>query len=164
MIPKPKPHHFAPPKPAETKENRYNVEGRPVLYLSCTQQGVAYELRRDQQPINGLYCQEYVVELDSIRIADFSEPKLDNFIHMVFDRAEHGRQIEGVNREDYVFSQIIANIVESQGFSGMIIPGTCSTPSHQYKNIVIFNPEKFWRSWINDNKEPECIDKILQDS
>ena len=79
MVPNPMSSHFGPPPKEETAGNRYNVAGKPVLYLSCTQQAVAYELRKDQQPINDLLCQEYIVKLENIRILDFSDRSLDEF-------------------------------------------------------------------------------------
>jgi hypothetical protein len=162
MVPRPMPSHFGPPPKEKAEENRYNVAGKPVLYLASTREGVAYELRKDQQPIIDLLCQEYVVKIENIRLSDFSEPSLDNFIHITFDYAEHGMRSGRINKEDYVFSQVVANIVECQGYSGMIVPGVRGVRGHRYNNIVIFNPEDSWRLWVNDGKEPECIDNVLQ--
>jgi len=161
MLPHPLPHHFGPPPPEHTYAGRYNIAGKPVLYLCTTKYGVAYEKQEDSNPIKDLFCQEYLLDLAVLRIADFADPNLDNFIQIVFDYTEYGIRDNKINKDEYPFSQAVATIVWEKGFSGMLVPGVRGTPERRYQNIVIFNPEKIWKEFANMDMEPECIDSIL---
>jgi RES domain-containing protein len=160
MTPHPMPRHFGPPPAELTKAGRYNTAGNPVLYLATSRHGVAFELRREDEPTVGLYCQEYVVDTTDLRVADFSDPRLDNFVHIAFEYAEYGLRDGGIDTRDYHFSKVIAGVVERQGFHGMIVPGVRGNPKHRYKNIVIFHPGQRWECWVNANRPPELIDDL----
>ena len=161
MLPRPLPHHFGPPPPELTETGRYNIAGEPVLYLCTKNYGVAYEKREDSNPIRDLFCQEYMLDLSVLRLADFADRKLDNFIQIVFDYAESGMGDGNIDKSEYLFSQVVAAIVEQKGFSGMLVPGVRGTPEHRYQNVVIFNPEIIWKQFVNMDLEPVCIDSIL---
>lgn len=95
MRPQPMPAHFGPPPtPEVARANRYNKAGQVVLYLATSRHGVALETRTEIQPPPNLWCQEYAIKITTaMRIADFSDSQLfsasllDNFVHMVCDRA-----------------------------------------------------------------------------
>jgi|GEM_PF-1771958 len=161
MLPRPLPNHFGPPPPELTEAGRYNIAGKPVLYLCSTDYGVVYEKREDNNPIKNLFCQEYMLNLSVLRLADFSDPNLDNFIRIVFDYTEYGLRGGNIDKSDYLFSQVIAAIVEQCGFSGMSVPGVRGVRERRYQNIVIFNPEVIWKQFVNNDLEPMCIDNIL---
>jgi hypothetical protein len=161
MLPHPLPHHFGPPPPEHTDAGRYNIAGKPVLYLCTTKYGAAYEKQEDSNSIKDLFCQEYLLHLAVLRLADFADPILDNFIQIVFDYAEYGIRDGKINKDEYLFSQEIAAIVGEKGFSGMLVPGVRGTPERRYQNIIIFNPEAIWKEFVNMDMEPECIDSIL---
>lgn len=161
MLPYPLPHHFGPPPPEHTYAGRYNIVGKPVLYLCTTKYGVAYEKQEDSNPIKDLFCQEYLLNLSVLRLADFADPALNNFVQIVFDYAEYGIRGGKITKDGYLFSQAVAVIVGEKGFSGMLVPGVRGTPERRYQNIVIFNPETIWKEFVNMDMEPECIDSIL---
>jgi hypothetical protein len=161
MHPCPLPIHFGPPPPAATDSGRYNNTVGTVLYLCTSSYGVAYEKQEDKKPIKDLFCQEYILDLSILRLADFSHHSLDNFIQIVFDYAEYGMRRGGIDKDDYTFSQIVSDIVNQCGFSGMSVPGVRGTPERRYQNIIIFNPEVIWRRFVNMDVEPVCIDNIL---
>jgi len=161
MLPRPLPHHFGPPPPERTEAGRYNNTGEPVLYLCTAAYGVAYEKQEDSKPIKDLFCQEYILDISSLRLADFAHPNLDNFIQIVFEYAEYGMRGGNIDKSDYIFSQIVGAIVKQCGFSGMSVPGVRGTRAHRYQNIVIFNPEVIWEQSVNKDVEPVCIDSIL---
>lgn len=89
-----------------------------------------------------------------MRIADFSDPHLDNFMGLVFDNAER-------QTGDYRFSQAIAEIVERHEYSGMLVPGVQGNPTQRYNNLILFQPEARWRDWLNRGRSPERINDIL---
>lgn len=161
MLPRPLPHHFGPPPPELTEAGRYNYAGEPVLYLCTTAYGVAYEKHEDCKSIKDLFCQEYILDISRLNLADFSHPSLDNFIQIVFDYAENGLRGGNVDRGDYIFSQIVGAIVKQCGFSGMSVPGVRGNPERLYQNIVIFNPEAIWEQAVNKDVKPVCMDSIL---
>lgn len=161
MFPRPLQHHFGPPPLELTEAGRYNIAGEPVLYLCTTNYGVAYEKQEDSNPIRDLFCQEYILDLSVLRLADFADPKLDNFIQIVFDYAENGIRGGNIDKSEYLFSQVVAATVEKKGFSGMLVPGVRGTPEHRYQNVVIFKPEIIWKQFVNMDLEPVCIDSIL---
>jgi hypothetical protein len=161
MFPRPLPHHFGPPPPELTEAGRYNIDRKPVLYLCTTDYGVVYEKQEDNNPIKNLFCQEYILDLSVLRLADFADPNLDNFIRIVFDYAEYGLRGGNIDKSDYLFSQVIAAIVEQCGFSGMSTPGVRGIPERRYQNIIIFKPEVIWKQFVNRDVEPMCIDNIL---
>ncbi|MBW2741441.1 MAG: RES family NAD+ phosphorylase [Deltaproteobacteria bacterium] len=161
MLPHPLPHHFGPPPPEHTDAGRYNIAGKPVLYLCTTKYGAAYEKQEDSNPIKDLFCQEYLLDLAVLRLADFADPSLDNFIQIVFDYAEYGIRDGKINKDEYLFSQAVAAIIGGKGFSGILVPGVRGTPERRYQNIVIFNPGEIWGKFVNMDMEPERIDSIL---
>ncbi|OEU66926.1 MAG: hypothetical protein BA863_07960 [Desulfovibrio sp. S3730MH75] len=161
MLPRPLPNHFGPPPPELTEAGRYNIAGEPVLYLCTTDYGIVYEKQEDNNPIKNLFCQEYILDLSVLRLADFADSNLDNFIRIVFDYTEYGLRGGNIDKSDYLFSQVIAAIVEQYGFSGMSVPGVRGVPDRRYQNIVIFNPEVIWKQFVNKDVEPICIDNIL---
>jgi hypothetical protein len=100
MYPRPLPLHFGPPPLEHTKDGRYNYSRKPVLYLCSTAYGVAYEIKDDCKPINDLFYQEYILDTSSLRLADFANPNLDNFIRIVFDYAENGLRSGNIDKND----------------------------------------------------------------
>jgi hypothetical protein len=159
MAPTVKPKGFGPPE--ETKPGRYSIASNPVLYLSTSEQGVFYELKSYQKPGQTLFCQKYNLPTNELKIADFSPNNIDNFIQLVFYYAERGLRNGTIDKGDYVFSQVVAELVKKSGFDGMVIPGVRGTVNHRYSNIVIFDPSD-WEKWIDYLLQPSCIDNILE--
>jgi hypothetical protein len=157
MIPRPLPHHFGPPPPEYTKAGRYNCENDPVLYLCTTLSGVALEIQDDSKERSALYCQEYLLNGTSLRLANFADKNLNNFIRVVFDYAENGLRFGAIDYDDYGFSQIISCMVKTSNFSGMIVPGVRGSKEHNYNNIILFNPADIWQKYVCTDTEPFCV-------
>lgn len=134
---------MGPPKPSETRANRYNRAKRPVLYLCDSQAGVQAELATE----GSLCIQGYRLPLDQLSIADLANSQLSSFTRAVMDFAEawdvSGRQWPALP----AFSRNVAAIVQAAGFDGMRVPGVRGTSDYHYCNIVMFYPHQKWREW-----------------
>ena len=161
-----KPSHFGPPDADKVGVGRYNENRKPVLYLASCRRGVELELRSGCKDERNLWCQRYEFSSSDLSIADFSESTLDNYFHDVFDTAETGI-VAGevnVNYDEYRFSRAIAQIVETHGFSGMIVPGVRGGAECKYKNTVIFAPGTRWENWVDGGSNPQKLDHLPCDA
>jgi hypothetical protein len=136
---------MGPPVKGVTKGGRYDASGSTVLYMCSTKEAVALE-----KPGNGILCiQEYVLPTDKMAILDARarQSSRPEFLDSIFDLAEsccvEGRK----GRDDFKFSQLIAQLVASAGFDGFIVPGVRGKRQFWYTNIVIFKPGAAWRDW-----------------
>ncbi len=135
---------MGPPPSNVASDGRYNRQGRPMLYLCDSEDGVRHEVGTDGK---SLCIQKYKVDLSAILLADLASPKLSNFVRAVFDLAESCKVPGRPGRQDYAFSHTVAKIVEGAGFDGIIVSGVRGNPSQQYRNVVIFRPGQLWRAW-----------------
>lgn len=146
----PEPSNFGPPPVARTTLYRYNEEGNPVLYLASTPAGVWAELtHRGPCP---LFCQEFIVDLSSMRILDASCSTLHNFLQHAWDAAER------LELREYMFSRALAKLVRAAGFEGMVVPGVRGTRDGRYCNLVVFEPEPHWQDWLAPGRAPFAIE------
>lgn len=137
-------------------DGRYNKAGKAVLYLSSTDDGVRRE--QDAWNVEGVpYVQEFVLPLDGLRIADFTDHG-DDFINTVFDNAERCK-VSGFDINNYLFSQTVAEIVATK-FDGMMVPGVRGDADSHYTNVVIFDPHEpkdRWHGWLHES-DPRPLD------
>ena len=134
-----------PQQPGE--EGRYNSSCRVALYLCDSDEGVRREF--SLPPGQKLFLQEYILPLESLLIADFSHPDVSEFISAVFRMAEISGQDSPIGRDDFVFSQLVADLVRESGFEGMLVPGVRGDNELHYRNVVVFDPPAVssWRCW-----------------
>jgi hypothetical protein len=131
------------PAPAhKAGAGRYSRAGAPVLYLSESIEGVRAELKGLAGP---LWIQRLVLPA-GLPIADFSKLDAKHPANQAFWFAEIKNR-DARLPEEYVFGQVVAELVRTRFPFGMRIPGTrpCLAP---YCNIVIFDYSP-WRSWLD---------------
>ena len=136
--------NMGPEDPPE-RGGRYNAPGVIALYLCDSKDGVLRELK----PIPGrrVFLQDYEIPLDELRLADCSSGDLTDFMKAVFDRAERC-SVEGhVESSNYMFSQVVGQLVREAAFEGMLVPGVRGVPGFQYRNVVVFDTHNRWRTW-----------------
>jgi len=133
--------------PQTPHENRYNSPSQTVLYLCDSRLGVNMELCPEGRC--RLLLQEYILPLISLKLADFSNPDLSEFVDAAFDMAESSRVSGRAGRADFLFSQLLADLVREAGFHGMLVPGVRGDPERRYLNVVVFDPptSRDWRLW-----------------
>lgn len=135
---------MGPPPAQKTPDGRYNQRACPVLYLSDSEQGVIREVGRNWDgPIT---IQEYELDSSELRIADFASDDLHNFLSCVFDVAERCCVPGRHGPDSYLFSQLVAQLVEAVGYVGMRVFGVLGDLTLQYRNIVVLEPNE-WRRW-----------------
>jgi hypothetical protein len=161
MYPNVQSSHFGPPPPEKTKPGRYNVSGKPVVYLSSSEEGVFCELKRRGEPVKYLFCQRFRIPTKRLKIADFSPNRTENFVSLVFSYAERGTRSGQIDRSDYRFSQVVAKLLQKGGFDGMAVPGVRGGRICKYNNVVIFRPDAY-ADWVDRNSQPQCIDALEQ--
>jgi len=128
------------PAPADkVGHGRYNRPNVPTLYLGETQDGVRAEVSGSPR-----WIQAYRVP-SGLRIGDFSTLRPSHPANHTFWYAECA------NRDDhdpgsYLFSQTIAELVQSRFPDGMRVPGTRKHAA-PYRNLVIFNHAD-WAAWL----------------
>jgi hypothetical protein len=135
---------MGPPPRGAAQGSRYAAPGIIVLYLCDSTEGVIKEL-----PVpagRGLFFQDYELAT-SIRLADFTDPQLSEFLKAVFDMAENSMVDGRVGPIGYGFSQVVAEIVREAGFEGMIVPGVRGHKDLRYRNVVVFEPGDNWLAW-----------------
>lgn len=138
-------HMGPPPTP---QDSRYSSDGQVALYLCNSEAGVHKELC----PRDGecrIFLQEYILPLTPLRFADFAGPDLSEFVSAAFDMAEGSHVCGRVGRGDFLFSQLLADLVRESEFQGMLVPGVRGDKACQYLNIVVFDPPagRDWRLW-----------------
>lgn len=134
---------FGPPPAHLATSQRYSRERQPALYLSDSPVGVQAEVAMRNSPSSPgevLFIQRFKIDGAQLRIADLSDSRLPAFVHFAFERSEQ--------TDDYLRSQIIADIVRAAGFDGMLVPGVRGSSVGNYKNAVVFNPEPIWREML----------------
>ena len=124
---------------------RYNRAGEVVLYLCDSEPGVLLEIARGEPCV--YFVQEFLLTPASLRLADLASTANVNIVHSVLEFAESCAVPGRTGPETYEFSQYVAELVRSQGFDGMIVPGVLGGPRKEYRNVVIFSPEGRWRAW-----------------
>jgi hypothetical protein len=127
--------HPAPPA------GRYNRAKVPVLYLCLTEDGV----RRERA--GALCIQEYELNPQSLRIADFSHEANANLLHVAFDVAERVEFDERPQRTNEDFPRFLADLAFSAELDGFLVPGVRGEKDRYYHNVVLFNPIHRWESW-----------------
>jgi len=135
---------MGPEDPPE-RGGRYNAPGVIALYLCNSKDGVLRELK----PITGqrVFFQDYEIPLDELRLADCSSADLTDFMKAVFDRAERCSVKGCVESSNYMFSQVVGQLVREAAFEGMLVPGVRGVPGFQYRNVVVFDTHNRWRTW-----------------
>lgn len=124
--------------PPEPRENRYNSRSQGALYLCDSEEGVRRELCPEGE--GQLALQDYVLPLDSLRLADFAASGLSELLSAAFDMAESSLVPGRVGRGDFLFSQVLADLVRESRFQGMLVPGVRGDREHRYLNVVVFDP------------------------
>lgn len=133
---------MGPPPVGGAPDGRYNRAGESVLYLSNSEEGVRVEVAA------GRICiQEYVIYAPPLRIADLGSEGASNLLHAAFDLAEKARVPGRSGPATYAFSNFLARSICRSGFDGFIVPGVRGSSSIRYYNVVLFRPERTWRSW-----------------
>ena len=136
---------MGPPPPSCAVGGRYAPSGAVVLYLCDSAPAVFRELSPAD---NGrVFLQEYVLRTDSLRLADFTPARLDEFVKAVFDVAENSSLEGRVGPVGYTFSQVVGDLVRQAGFDGMVVPGVRGAPHFQYRNVVVFESQDRWLRW-----------------
>lgn len=127
-------------------EGRYHRAGERVLYLTSSEDGARREMEA--------WCamgRPYVIQirlpLASLRIADFMDWPSHHFVSAVFSKAEECRLHYRGGPDNYVFSQVVAELVSAR-FDGMRIPGVRGEPGAHYSNIVLFRQLDLWPQWV----------------
>jgi hypothetical protein len=133
-----------PPEGWVCPENRYNCVSETVLYLCSREPAVAREVTTE--PDNDLYCLDYRLPLQDLRVADFTDAALDPLLNAVFEIAETFN-VDGRGPATYSFSQFVAQVVAGV-FDGMMVPGVRGDRTLRYSNVVIFRPHPRWREWV----------------
>jgi hypothetical protein len=152
---------LGPPPPGRGRAGRYNRHGESVLYLSDQRHGVEREL----SPARPLFVQEYRLNVQDVRIADFTpSANVASLINAVFDHAELVEEFSdddpsNANETRYWFSQAVAQLVARVGFDGMCVPGVrAREDGRHYRNLVIFQPGDRWRSWSRREEGTSRVD------
>ena len=140
---------FGPPPTDAPRANRYNAEGRKVLYLCDSLQGVARELEDEED----VWAQEYSLPQD-LRIANFRVDDENDLLSKVFWITENAEEEE--NGYPYRFGQYIAELVASQ-FDGMAVPGVRGDQSKRYFNIIVLRNIYEWMNWVPSGSSPVRI-------
>ena len=137
---------MGPPPSEKCREGRYNLTGKPALYLACCENGVQRE--QEHWNVDGTpYIQRYQLPA-SLKIGDFRECQ-DPFLTTVFTVAENCNVAERAGHASYTYSQTIAEIVAGR-FEGMLLPGCRGSHENWYCNVVIFYPyHSEWKRWCN---------------
>lgn len=143
----PSPFDFGPPPADITTLFRYNEDRCPVLYLASTPEGVWAEVNHHRGS-RTLSCQEFFVDVSTMRILDASWRELHNFLHLAWDMAERPELPE------YKFSRTLAKLVRAAGFQGMLVPGVQGKLESRYSNLVMFDPESRWHDWLAPGRNP----------
>jgi hypothetical protein len=115
-----------------------------VLYLCDSIQGVFNELAKNGG--GGLILQDYLLP-PSLRLANFADPCVSEFLQGAFDMAENSMVDGRVGRTGYLFSQVLAEITLEAEYDGMIVPGVRGNRDLRYRNVVVFNPLDKWTAW-----------------
>ncbi len=136
---------MGPPLPSQADHGRYNRKGESVLYMCDSAEGVRRELLASYMTHIG-FIQRYSLDAWDISIADFTSSNMNSFLRSVFDIAESCNVSGRPGPNNYTFSQYVAKIVEWVGFDAMLVPGVRGDTKQHYRNIVVFDSEK-WESW-----------------
>ncbi|UKJ06197.1 RES domain-containing protein [Solitalea lacus] len=143
--------NMGPPPREKAKSNRYSSNGEIVLYLSDSPFGVLKECNFE----NGktLWCQEYKIP-QNLKIANLSYVEPDTFLscimwHADLSEEDDEKRGENYNYPKYVFSQTIAEIFKNK-YDGIYVFGVRSDDTQYYHNLVIFEPDKKWDSWLEN--------------
>ena len=146
---------LGPPPPSYAGLGRYNHRDKPALYLSDSTCGVFRELNPSPGDDNQIVAQEYLLSLETLKIADFLSHGLPDFINILFSNIERGEyRGMGVDQNLHKHGAFIADLVKDQGFDGMRVPGVRGEPGQHYSNIVMFDPEPRWRNWLSPGVLP----------
>jgi RES domain len=135
---------MGPPPESVAQAGRYVPEGTTVLYLCDSIPGVFNELAEAGGA--GLFVQDYLLS-PSLRLADFTDSHLSEFLQGAFDMAENSMVDGRVGPTGYLFSQVFAEITHRAAFDGMIIPGIRGNRDLRYRNVVVFEPRDNWPAW-----------------
>jgi len=101
----------------------------------------------DEQPIQRS-IQEYDLPLGELRLADFAGDDAPEFFHSVFDLTESvGVPGRTALLRDFNFGHIVADLTSKAGFDGMIVRGVRGESNYHYKNVVVFEPADYWKTW-----------------
>jgi hypothetical protein len=130
-----------PPCARVAKGQRYNSAGKIALYLSTTERGVRCELEHRR-----LCIQEYIVDVDSHRIADFARDGVPKILNNAFEVAECAKVDGRGGLSSYRFPQFLAALAARAGFQGILVRGV-RDEARTYNNLVMFDPSKTWKSW-----------------
>ncbi len=151
----PEPEDMGPPPLGKASAGRYNGQGRSVLYLSETEQGVTRE------PITGpgpLWIQKYILPADTLQIADLRPGRAEEFVNQVFWFAEHAG--EAPVHCSLEFSQRIASLI-AEKFDGIMMPGVRGDESHRYANIVVLKRMSEWIAWLYPESRPAMHESAM---
>jgi hypothetical protein len=136
--------------------NRYNTDNTRALYLSLSEDGVRRELDAwcaDGEP----YVIQAHLPAHTLRIADFTGGPPEHFLTAVFAKAEECKFPGRGGPMNYIFSQVVGELVASQ-FDGMLIPGVRGQPNSQYSNVVLFGEcLDDWDSWVASGATPYLL-------
>jgi len=124
---------------------RYNSPGVIALYLCDSKNGVLREL--DPKPGACVFLQEYEIPSQEVRLADCSSDDLTDFMEAVFFMAERCSSECPGEPSDYMFSQVVGQLVRETGFEGVLVPGTRGDGDFRYRNLGIFDKHERWRIW-----------------
>jgi len=113
-----------------------------VLYLATTPEGVRLEIAGSGAPV---FLQVYRIDFGTLRIADLAATSVTEFLKAAFDQAEMS-MYANFGRPDYLFSQLLAELVSDAGYDGMLVPGVRGHHRCRYENLVLFRPDG-WQEW-----------------
>jgi len=137
------PQNMGPPPDCHAKSGRYNHDGKSVLYLADSEQGVIAELLAHGRMLP-IWVQRFVISGSIVRLADFRSNTTIPFLNCVFWFSE----LAGIEEQHvtYDFSRLVGELVAKQ-FEGMIVPGVRGGHGFTYNNVVVFNPFSHVHHW-----------------
>jgi hypothetical protein len=130
------------PPPTAVRDNRYNRKGDFAFYLCDSDDGVFREITSAGK----MFLQSYDLPCDKLRIADFCDDRLTDFLKAVFDLAEARGFPERGGGDDLSFPQAVAQLVREENFDGMLVPGVRGEKGNYYQNVVILIKHP-WEEW-----------------
>lgn len=139
---------FGPPKTPH--HGRYSLNDSAVLYLSSEAGGARREIVASAS--DRVWCQRFIIP-NSIRVVDFTALHSSSFEASVLWFAELANDSEP-QPATFAFSQTVSRMVASE-FDSMLVPGVRGDQDFRYSNLVVFRPEKLWRSWLDHSWRPK---------
>lgn len=139
---------MGPPPSGHAGPGRYNVAGRPVLYLCDSVEGVLREVEDDGR---ATWIQQFSVNPTDLNLIDTRLSTDSAFANQVFWFAESSdTRIAGGKP---TFSQFVAQFM-AELCDGMLVRGVRGEKGLHYSNIVLFRPMDNWQTWLLKGSEP----------